>query len=101
MEAVSPDTMTSAQVRTPPPSPPLSQISDASFKKRGETQDLGSTEAEEATVIGTMRLLSALETLLGELGGEVLAGLGRANSFEVNKGFGRSRELIDDPDFFR
>ncbi len=107
LEAVSPGPMRQRSRSPPPPSPPLSQISDASLGgredhlSRGPSSLLRGTANEDATVIGTLRLLSALEPLLDELGGEVMAGLGRANSLEVNRGFGKSSELVDDPNFFR
>ncbi len=126
-EAVSPEPMDIKK-----PSPPeggqspsaLSQISDSSLKeaaaspsakkhpgsKSGSTAGssiadggrAASAPPEEATVIGTLRLLTALEHLLGDaaLAGEIMAALSKANGMEAARA-GKSNELVDDKDCFR
>lgn len=54
----------------------------------------------EVSVISTLRLLSALESLLDYLGPEINVSLGKANSLEVNKGYGASASMINDNSFF-
>ncbi len=118
LEAVSPEPMRESgrdpsRERSKSPAA-LSQISDESLSgqtkndsKRGSSTGRGGSVssainvADEATVIGTLRLLSALENMLDELGGHVIAALGRANSMEVNLGYGKSDDLVNDSSFFR
>eukprot|EP00094_Tigriopus_californicus_P013094 TCALIF_12663-PA protein Name:"Protein of unknown function" AED:0.36 eAED:0.36 QI:0/0.66/0.42/1/1/1/7/0/908 len=54
----------------------------------------------EVSVISTLRLLSALESLLDYLGPEINVSLGKANNLEVNAGYGSSASMINDKSFF-
>ncbi len=62
-------------------------------KKKGTDSD--------TSVIGNLRILSALEMILDELGSDVVRCLGRANSLDANEGHGTSNEMIHDGDFFK
>eukprot|EP00095_Tigriopus_kingsejongensis_P007962 maker-scaffold135_size322082-snap-gene-0.12 protein:Tk07962 transcript:maker-scaffold135_size322082-snap-gene-0.12-mRNA-1 annotation:"GH12290" len=56
---------------------------------------------EDVTVIGTLRLLSALETIMDNLGLRINFALGKANNMEVNSGFASSMEMVNDEHFFK
>ncbi|XP_040569387.1 uncharacterized protein [Lepeophtheirus salmonis] len=55
---------------------------------------------KEVTVISTFRLLSALESILDDLGPTVIYLLAKANSMEVNEGFGSSSKMVNEQEVF-
>ena len=66
-----------------------------------ESKEPQPKKKEDELLIATLRLLSALEDVLDDLGPQIYTCLGRANSLEVNRGAGSSMGLVDDPSVYR
>jgi hypothetical protein len=65
-----------------------------------QNDPVGTSGSEEVTVLNTLRILSAIESLLETFGPKVMMALASANGLEAKYGPNGSKELIDQQDFF-